>query len=97
MWQEKARLEENGANSMRDLPINRTMLQQRVTCPLAVELRKFGLAPDVREVSILHAKSAYNQDTRLLGINAQTAIKLHKWLTDNMGSLIALAEQEQEA
>ncbi len=82
---------------MRNLPINRTTILHRITCPLAVELRKFGLAPDAREISILWAKGAYNEDTRLLGMSAQTAINLHKWLTDNMDSLIALAQKEIEA
>lgn len=82
---------------MRDLPINRTVLQQRATCPLAVELRRSPYGSDTRSVSLFHAKTEYNEIMRILSINAHTAIKLHKWLADNMSSLIALAEQEQEA
>jgi hypothetical protein len=64
--------------------------------PLEVELMSFAYMPNKREVSLIHPKGVYNDQSRIINISAQTAINLHRWLSDNMENLLEIAKEDQK-
>lgn len=81
---------------MNTLPHNRTRISDRPSMPLEVELMSFAYMPNKREVSFIHPKGVYNDQSRIINISAQTAINLHRWLTENMENLLEIAKEGQK-